>query len=798
MYFHVQRYPLPKGRFVRIHCFFFVFTGLLSSIVNADDGHDAASRVGRTVRSMVESDWLARDKQLADSPRHVQDLIGRARRLADRLEDATKPKDLSAERKRLDELEQQLVKLQKAGKPSQAEIRKLYLQTRWTLRRIALSNPRLDIDRLLFIKQDRPTGPYHMCDQYYGCNAVPGGGIYVLENPFGDNPKLIDLLKNSTVDNGRLKGKKLHGGFLSPEVSFDGKTILFAHSECKATDTYQWGPRISYHIFKVDADGGNLEQLTDGDVDDFDPCFLPGGRVAFVSTRRGGFLRCGRHCPVYTMFSMEPDGSDIVCLSFHETHEWQPSVDNNGMIAYSRWDYVDRDTNVAHHLWTCYPDGRDPRSFHGNYPEKRESRPWMEMSIRAVPGSHKYVATTGAHHGHAMGSLILIDRRIDDDLATSQITRLTPEVPFPEGEGGRKNIEKQMCYATAWPLSETDYLCSYDHLAKHHGIYWIDAHGNKELIYRDPSTRCLSPMPVRPRPTPPIIPEKTIQTASAKSKAKQIPPATVAVMNLYDSDFEWPPGTRIKSLRITQVLAKSTAPPNEPRIGVGNQTNARAVLGTVPVERDGSAFFEAPAGKAIYFQALDEHGMAVQSMRSATYLHPGEQLACQGCHEQKLRAASIPSMTPLAVRREPSRIEPEPDGSSPINYVRLVQPVLDRHCVVCHREKKAVDLSGKIEGPHGWSRSYNNLAAKYGFYFDSTNGSIKLPIHGGSRTTPGAFGARRAKLMHYLCEKHHGVKLSEEDRRRVIVWLDANSDFFGAYENTAAQSRGEVVVPSME
>ena len=105
------------------------------------------------------------------------------------------------------------------------------------------------------------------------------------------------------------------------------------------------------------------------------------------------------------------------------------------MLVYTRWDYVDRDTNIAHHIWTCFPDGRDPRSFHGNYPERRESRPWMEMDIRAIPGSHKFVATAGAHHGHAFGSLVLIDPRRADDGAMSQLERLTPEVPFPEAEG---------------------------------------------------------------------------------------------------------------------------------------------------------------------------------------------------------------------------------------------------------------------------------------------------------------------------------------------------------------------------
>ena len=383
--------------------------------------------------------------------------------------------------------------------------RGIHLAARRTVRQIAFSNPLLSFDKLLFLKRHDARGVFHMCDQFYGCNAVPGGGLFVLENPFGPSPKLVNLLENSVVERGRMKGRKLEGGsLLSPELSFDGRTILFAWSEAKAfaksqgKETYLWGPEYSYHLFKVNSDGTGLVQLTDGATDDFDPCFLPNGRIVFVSERRGGYLRCGRHCPVYTMFSMRPDGSDIVCLSFHETHEWQPSVTNDGMLVYTRWDYVDRDTNIAHHIWSCFPDGRDPRSFHGNYPVRRESRPWMEMEIRAIPGSNKFVASTGAHHGHAFGSLVLIDYRTVDDNAASQLTRLTPEVPFPESEG--RPISRYMVYGTPWPLSEDDYLCVYDAEVKNRGIYWIDRFGNKELIYRDPAISCVSPIPLRSRP----------------------------------------------------------------------------------------------------------------------------------------------------------------------------------------------------------------------------------------------------------------------------------------------------------
>jgi hypothetical protein len=345
-------------------------------------------------------------------------------------------------------------------------------------------------------------------------------------------------------------------------------------------------------------------------------------------------------------------------------------------------------------------------------------------------------------------------------------------------------------------LSEDDYLCVYDREVKNRGIYWIDRDGNRELIYRDPAISCLSPIPLRPRKKPPVIPERTTQTLAARKAAGGDRPATVSVMNVYDADFEWPEGTKIDALRVIQLLPKATAPPNKPRIGVATQTNARAVLGTVPVEADGSAHFEAPVGVPIYFQALDAEGLAVQSMRSVTYVHPGERLVCQGCHERKHDPPSRPDVLPLALRRAPSPIAPDVEGSNPFSYVRLVQPALDRSCVACHREKKAIDLSGE---PHGtFTRSYNSLAGGYGFYFNVRNGSINDGVHGGSRTTAGAFGARASALLKYLGPEHHGTKLSDEDFHRITLWLDCNSEFLGAYENVAAQLRGEVVRPSLE
>lgn len=704
----------------------------------------------------------------------------------------------------------------------------LYLRARRLKRALVACNPYLaSLEKLLFItKHDADNAPdvFHMCDQFYGFTTDPGGGLYVLENPFSETPRLVDLLADAVVEKGRMKGRKLQGGaFLSPEVSFDGKTIYFAYTEAKPSDAswkkepsvsyyHEWSETTCYHLFRCNADGTGLVQLTSGSVNDFDPCELPDGRIAFISERRGGFLRCGRYCPVYTLFSMEPDGSDIVCLSFHETHEWQPSVNHDGMLVYTRWDYVDRDTNIAHHLWSCFPDGRDPRSAHGNYPVSRNARPWMEMDIRAIPGSHRYVAVAGAHHGHAFGSLVLIDQRPEDDGAMAQLKRLTPEVPFPEAE--RKPTGPFMVYGTPWPFSEDDYLCVYDSEAKNRGIYWIDAAGNRELIYRDPAICAHSPMPLAARPRPPLIPAQTTQIARYRQENETgKEPAHVGIVNIYTSDFDWPKENgvpvKIEALRIIQLFAKSTPVPDDPRIGVAKQTNARGVLGTVPVEEDGSVFFEVPAGKPIYFQAIDAQGRAVQSMRSVTYLHPGEQLTCIGCHENKRSSQQSPIPVALAFRRPPSSIRPEVSGSYPLNFVRLVQPVLDAHCIRCHGEterpslpdrpvKHEFDLTGTTDAPNGWTRSYQSLAKSYGFYFDSGNGSIRHRLHGGSRTIPGKFGANASPLRKYLMPGHYGVALTPEERHRIDLWLDANSVFYGTYENTRIQSLGKETLPSLE
>ena len=662
----------------------------------------------------------------------------------------------------------------------------LYLEACRVRRQIAFSNPLLNFDKLLFAKHsmctpDKNAG--HMCYQYYGFNATSGGGIFILENPFGANPVLKDVLANSVVESGRLKGTKLtqQGSYLSPSLSYDGKTIFFAYTEKGGGDN--WSPAMSWHIFRVNVDGTNLVQLTDGPWNEFDPYQMPNGRVVFISQRRGGYGRCHTvPMPVFTLHTMKPDGTDITCISYHESNEWNPAVNNDGMVIYSRWDYVDRGFNQAHHPWITTPDGRDARAIQGNYAEKLQNRPWLEVHLRPIPGSHKYLAVAGAHHAQAYGSLILIDPRIPDDGAMAQVRRVTPETTFPEAE--KRSWSGQLTYGNAWPLSEKYYIGVYDPKNAIHGVWLIDCFGNRELMYRDPSLGCLGAIPFRPRKAPPIVPDMV------KPADPKIQTGTMALMSVYDSLKPLPKGTRIAALRIMEVLPKTTPYANDPKIGHGEQKGARMVLGTVPVEEDGSAYFTVPAKKPVFFQALDANGLAVQSMRSDTYVHPGERLVCQGCHNQVRESPSRATATPIALRRAPSNIVRDVTGSYPFNYPRLVQGVLDRNCVDCHaRNPNAPDLTGVDGGQNGWSRSYVNLR-DYAFFIEPFDISTSLTI-------PGEFGARASRLYKMLSEGHHDLKLSKQDMHRLTLWMDSNSDFYGSYENTAAQRRGEVVWPTL-
>jgi len=756
-------------------------------------------------------------------------------------QDLARQVDLAPLGERLAALEQSAARVQ----PDEQEARIALLQRLLALRReIAFANPLLaSISKILFITREAlPTDEYHwgvhMCDQYFGFHATlhgttQGNGLYALEGPWSAQPRARNLLADSTVASGPRRGERLdNGGFLAPDVSYDGRQILFAYTDGDPSIRV-WNARTAFHIFRCNADGSGLVQLTDGAVNDFDPCWLPNGRIAFISERRGGFGRCHRReVPTFTLHSMFDDGSDIVALSPHETNEWQPSVDNNGMIVYTRWDYVDRGFNQAHHPWITYPDGRDARELNGNTHLSERTAPHMVMDVRAIPGSSKYVAVACGHHTEARGSLIVIDPSVADDGEMSQIRRLTPDQLLPETEYyDWQKTKGSAAYASPWPLSETYYLCVYDGDAnaqygmidcakRRYAVTLLDAFGNKIPLYTHPQISCLSPMPLHARPRPPVLAHGTLVgqprlpdgTKPAPVAPEKLPKtATIGLVNVYNSRRPFPEGTRIAALRVWQILPKVKPIVGDPRLGVCDQTPGRQYLGSVPVEEDGSAYFEAPVGAPILFHAVNERGVAVQGMRSVTYVAPGETLMCNGCHEARTGAAvsgQRAAASPLAMRRAPSRLAAGPDGSNPYNYPRLVQPVLDAKCVSCHGETRKASMPDLRRGDPDKNRfafftSFYSLVQHLHYFTHAYRGDwskvgVQRDAFVTPYTEPGRFGAM-ASPLHALLEKgHHDVVLTAEERLRLLLFMDSNAAYFGHDHDIAAQARGERVLPVLQ
>ena len=651
-------------------------------------------------------------------------------------------------------------------------------------REIILSHPLLDFERLLINK--RPPPDYsHQCDQYLGRRSGIGPGLVVLEN-WKDNPteKLL------------TKDKLPPGAILHPDLSFDGKRVLFSycdHSIKVGEQSWKWKlpDRVlrRFLIYEIGIDGGNLRRITGaandamaraGDrytvlVEDYDPCYLPDGGFAFVSTRCQGFGRChgSRYVPAFTLYRGNLDGSGIRRLSFGEANEWEPSVLHDGRLVYTRWDYINRHDWFYQSLWTMRADGTGTAHLYGNYTRN----PCMTGEARAVPGSQKVVATAMAHHSYTTGSMILVDPSKGQD-GPGPITRITPEICFPETEDWPDG-----CFATPYALSEDLFLAAYcpDKMVQQGGvqrhnaysIYLVDTLGGRELIYRDPDISCFAPIPVRPRVRPPVV--ESLLTPEAAT-------GTFFVQDVYQSTQPIRPGS-IKGLRINEIIAQPIR--RKPALSLAENEIIKRIVGTVPVSEAGSVAFEAPAGVPLQLQLLDENGMAVMTMRSLIYAHRGESISCVGCHEHR-------SYSPLSrgLRSDMTIHKPKPPAGPQyeggFSFVRTVQPVLDRYCIDCHGLGEATEKLSLLGTSNGeYMVSHNALTKAAGMV------TIAYRNQETAFSTPREYYAHAGKLTKMLLAGHQGhVELDRESFQRIVDWLDLNGQFYGDYSWNRKENRG--------
>jgi len=612
---------------------------------------------------------------------------------------------------------------------------------------------RLPFDTLIFSKRKPFDSEQPFMDAHHLRNR-PGGGIYRLSpvRPDGEVTPIVDSL-----------GEGIYRDLC---LSWDAHRLLFSFGN----GNDQWDGGQSYHIYEVNVDGTGLRQLTFGTHNDCEPFHLPNGQIGFTSDRSERFVMCGgdRHAP--NLFVMEGDGAGVRQLSFNMFNDFNPAVLPDGRIIYGRWEYNERSVTSLHNPFTINPDGTMMAPYYGN----ATIRPNVVMFTRPVPGTHKAMALFTAHHGQTHGPVAVIDQRRGVDGGES-LRVLTPNVPTT---GEHAEDSRYGWYSDPWPLSETLYLCSYTPtvvpwLERSWGVYVGDEHGDLALVYRDPTISCAEPVPLAPRPKPPAMVSATRDTDAQDAEA---------VLLLLDATIGLPgvePGTA-KYLRVVEDV---------PRVSVhhgGVVTTSgtsiytiKRMLGTVPVEPDGSAYFTVPANRNVYFEVLDGEQCEIQRMRSVICLKPREHQTCIGCHEP--RTTAPPNLTSLALRRPPSVPSPPPWGTATLSFLRDVQPVLNAECVGCHAFDRAAnkviltdDLTDQFTVAYQELLPY--LAVANAMRWDNPDDVLARP--------PYTYGSRVSPLMKLLASGHHGVELGAEERLRLVNWIDANGVYYDTYETS--------------
>ena len=552
------------------------------------------------------------------------------------------------------------------------------------------------------------------------------------------------------------------------EVSFDGRKILFSMRRNAADD---------YHIYELNTDGSGLKQLTFAPgVSDIDPIYLPDGSILFASTREPKYCMCNRHI-MCNLFVMEGDGANIRQIGHSTLHEGHPALLDDGRVVYDRWEYVDRNFGDAQGLWTTNPDGTNHAVYYGN----NTNSPGAVLDARPVPGTSWIVCTFSSCHDRPWGAIALVDRRLGIDLDAAVLQTWPASAAGLIGKGNYDTFKQvNPKYEDPYPLSESEFLCSrMTGRGEQMGIYLIDRDGGERLVHVE-GPGCFDPMPLAARPKPPAIPSK-VELADAKG--------VFYIADVYvGTGMERIPRGTVKSVRVVESPEKRFWTPPAWDGGTGQQApgmayddfNNKRIIGTAPVEEDGSAAFSVPADTFVYFQLLDAEGRMVQSMRSGTIVRPGERIGCVGCHES--RRQSLPAApVPLAMRRAPSALKPWYGHPRLFSYTREIQPVFDKNCVSCHDYGQEAGKKLNLAGDLGliFNTSYVDLRSK---------GFVNVVGAGPYQTLlPRSWGSYPSKLAKVVLEGHgdaeidKDVKLSAEDKDRILTWIDVNAPYHADY-----------------
>lgn len=623
-----------------------------------------------------------------------------------------------------------------------------------------LDGPMREAKDLVFAARGvNPTdGHWYANFGYYADNPerkawVEGGKLYRLNLRSGELTALVSDPKGSIRD---------------PQVSHDGRKVLFS---------WRRGGTEHYHLYELDLDsrGGvlgeaqsanspastqgvgsasmGIRQITEGPYDDFEGAYLPDGGIVFVSSRCHRWVNCWL-TQVAVLHRCDADGSHLRALSSNNEQDNTPWPLLDGRILYTRWEYVDRSQVHFHHLWVANPDGTGQMTWFGNL------HPGITMiDAKPIAGTDKVVASFSPGHG----------QREHDGV----ITVVDPK-GGPDAKEFARSISKGAHFRDPWAFGEDCFLA-----ASGASLVVMNGEGRSVELLRLPDgdralrLECHEPRPVLARDREPILQQRV--------KPEQTTGRMLLADVHHGRNMEGVKPGEIRKLLVLETLPMPIHYTGgmEP-ISYGGTFTLERILGTIPVEPDGSAYFEVPAMRSVFFVALDENNMAVKRMQSFTSVQPGETLSCVGCHEHRSQTPRADFYATAAVRKAPAVIEPLRGVPDVFDFPRDVQPILDALCVECHgyeRTSKGGPRAGRLlfTGDRGplYSQSYYMLTIA-GLFADGRNQPK-------SNYEPRTLGSSASRLLRLLDGTHYGVNATEHQKTMLRLWIETGAAYPGTY-----------------
>ena len=622
-------------------------------------------------------------------------------------------------------------------------------------REALLANPLIDFEQLLFIKRSEKR--LGLPQNWQGNSTIGGTGydneiaLLSMRDPAGAAKILY-----------RPEGSQFVGDV---DLHFDGDRMLFSMP----------GSNGRWQVFEIKTDGTGLCQVTPGedkDVDNYDACYLPDGRIIFCSTACYVGVPCvGGSDHVGALYLLDAARKGVRQLTFDQDHSWCPTVLNNGRVIYTRWEYSDAPHYFTRILFEMNPDGTSQFEHYGS----NSYWPNSMFYARPVPGHPtKVVTIVSGHHGvPRMGELLILDPAKGKHEADGVVQRIP---------GYGKEVEpiiRDGLVDGSWPkflhpcpLSEKYFLVSCQKDSKSPwALYLVDIFDNMLLLRQEPGYALFEPVPVRKTPTPPAIPDRIDLTRKD---------AIVYLADVYAGPgLTGVPRGTVKALRVFTNHYGYRGMGGHINIGIDGPWDVKRILGTVPVYEDGSAMFRVPANTPIVVVPVDAEGKALQVMRSWYTAMPGEFASCAGCHERQSERPR--ARQTIATGKPPSAIRPWYGPMRGFSFDREVQPVLNKYCIGCHNGDKRADgktipdLRGKDKRPDykgEWTPAYEQLHRFVRRPGPESDYHVQVPLE---------YHADTSELVQMLQKGHSGVKLDAEAWDRLVTWIDLNVPCHGTW-----------------